>query len=50
MRHQKLRVRVWEAADVVDAVLRNYNRLSDEIKTQLPLKRIWVLQESSAAM
>lgn len=41
--HQHMRVRVWEAADLIEAVLRNYDRLPDEIQTQLPLKRIWVL-------
>lgn len=43
LKNQHLRVRVWEATDVVDAVLRNYDHLSDDIKAQLPLKRIWVL-------
>ncbi|NMH93499.1 restriction endonuclease [Pseudonocardia bannensis] len=46
LRHQHLRVRVWEAADVVEAVLRTYDRLPDGIKTQLPLKRIWVLSNA----
>lgn len=46
LRHQHLRVRVWEATDVVDAVLGNYDRLPDEIQTHLPLKRIWVLSNA----
>jgi hypothetical protein len=32
LRHRHLRVRVWEANDVVDAVLGNYDRLPDEIQ------------------
>jgi restriction system protein len=45
LRHQQLRVRVWEATDVVDGVLRTYDRLPEEIRAQLPLKRIWVLSD-----
>lgn len=45
LRHQHLRIRVWESNDVVDAVLRTYDRLPDDIRSQLPLKRIWVLAE-----
>jgi restriction system protein len=36
-------VRLWAADEVIDAVLENYNRLSDETKSELPLKRIWTL-------
>jgi restriction system protein len=34
---------LWDQGDVVDAVLQNYERLDDEIKAELPLKRIWVM-------
>lgn len=46
LRHQHLRVRVWEAGDVVDAVLRTYDSLPEETRNRLPLKRIWVLSDS----
>lgn len=46
LRHQHLRVRVWQAPDVIEAVLRNYDLLPDEIKNQMPLKRIWVLSDA----
>jgi restriction system protein len=46
LRHQRLRVRVWEATDLVEAVLRTYDRLPEEIRAKLPLKRIWVLSDS----
>jgi len=36
-------LRLWDQGDLVDAVLDNYERLDDEIKAELPLKRIWVL-------
>jgi restriction system protein len=47
LKNQHLRVRVWEASDVVDAVLRTYDRLPEEIRTKLPLRRVWMLSDSS---
>lgn len=46
LKNQHLRVRVWEAADVVDGVLRTYDRLPEEIRTQLPLRRVWMLSDA----
>ena len=42
------RIRLWDQGDVVDAVLQNYERLDDEIKAKLPLKRIWLLVNDDA--
>lgn len=42
------RIRLWNQGDVVDAVLQNYERLDDEIKAELPLKRIWVIVNDEA--
>jgi restriction system protein len=36
-------IRLWDQGDVVDSILQNYERLDDEIKAELPLKRIWVM-------
>ncbi len=36
-------VRLWDADNLVEAVLRNYDRLPEEIRSELPLKRIWAL-------
>jgi restriction system protein len=36
-------IRLWGQGDLVDAILANYEKLDDEIKAELPLKRIWVL-------
>ena len=36
-------IRLWDADDVIDDVLENYERLPDDIKAELPLKRIWTL-------
>jgi restriction system protein len=46
LKTSRLQVRVWEAADVVDVVLANYEQLPEEIKTALPLKRVWIPQNA----
>jgi restriction system protein len=42
------KIRLWDQGDIVEAVLQNYERLDDEIKADLPLKRIWVLVRDEA--
>lgn len=41
--HKRFSIRVWEAADVVDAVLETYEDLPEDIRADLTLKPIWVL-------
>jgi restriction system protein len=41
-------IRLWDQGDVVDAILQNYERLDDDIKAELPLKRIWIMVEDEA--
>jgi len=36
-------VRLWDANDLLISVLRNYDRLPEELQSELPLKRIWAL-------
>ncbi|MBA8792808.1 restriction system protein [Friedmanniella endophytica] len=43
LHNQKLRVRLWEAPDVVEAVLSRYDQLPEDIRVKLPLKRVWTL-------
>lgn len=43
LKNQQMRVRVWEAADVVEALLRTYDRLPEEIRTVMPLRQVWML-------
>ena len=43
LRSQFFRVRLWDADDLLDAILRNYDRLDEEYRIDLPLKRIWSL-------
>ena len=45
LRSQFFRVRVWDADNLLDAVLRNYDKLSEELRADLPLKRVWSLVE-----
>ena len=35
-------VRLWDATDLIESVLKNYERLPEELQSELPLKRIWV--------
>lgn len=36
-------IRLWDADDLVEAVLRHYDQFSEDLKADLPLKRIWTL-------
>lgn len=36
-------VRLWDDRHLVDAIYRNYARLPAKIKTELPLKQVWML-------
>jgi restriction system protein len=36
-------VRLWDAGDVVAALLEHYDRLPADLRAELPLKRIWAL-------
>ena len=40
------RVRLWDAGDLLNAILANYDRLSEAIQAELPLKRIWAMAVS----
>lgn len=47
-RRQFFRVRLWDAGELVVKVLNNYEKLSEELRTELPLKRIWALVPEEA--
>lgn len=36
-------VRVWDSGDLLEAVLRSYEKLPDSLQAELPLKRLWAL-------
>ena len=42
-------VRLWDSRDLVEAIYRNYERLSAEIQAELPLKRVWMLVAEESA-
>ncbi|HYE05721.1 MAG TPA: restriction endonuclease [Planctomycetota bacterium] len=38
-------IRLWDAGEVMSNLLRVYDRLSDDFRAELPLKRIWMLAD-----
>ena len=46
---QRLRVAVWDAEELVDRLLKHYEVLPDSIKEVIPLRRTWVIDESTTA-
>ena len=36
-------VRLWSAADFVNAICRNYERLPEQVQNDIPLERVWTL-------
>ena len=44
-RHQRTRIRIWTAEDLLDQLFDVYPQLSDELKNKIPLQRTWILEE-----
>lgn len=44
--NQFFRVRLWGQKEIIQELLLNYDKLEDEIKADIPLKRIWSLSLS----
>lgn len=40
-------VRLWDADDVIDGVLQNYEALPSDIRAEIPVKRVWTLVEEA---
>ena len=40
-------IRLWDQDKIVDELMRNYEKFSDSIKAELPLKKIWTLIEET---
>lgn len=38
-------IRLWDQGDLLNEVLTHYEQFDDELKAELPLKRIWTLVE-----
>jgi len=42
-------LRLWDASDIVENVLRYYEKFPEELRADLPLKRIWVLVQEEGS-
>jgi restriction system protein len=40
---QYFKIRLWDSDDLVQMIQDNYDNLSEDIQSELPLKRIWIL-------
>ena len=47
IRTDRLSMRVWSADDILDQLFEVYDRLPDETRASIPLKRAWVLNEEA---
>ena len=36
-------VKMWDSDDLIEQLIQNYENLSDEVKSEIPMKRIWTL-------
>jgi len=41
--NQFFRVRLWDQKDLIEQLLKHYDKLDDDIRADLPLKRIWTV-------
>lgn len=46
---QFFRVRLWDRKDLIDELLEHYERLDDDLRAELPLKRIWTVAEAESS-
>ena len=42
---QFFRVRLWDQDELIDQILEHYEKLDEDLRTDLPLKRIWTIAE-----
>jgi restriction system protein len=47
LRNQFFKVRVWSADELIEALMRTYPALDDDLRAELPLKQIWALVEEA---
>jgi restriction system protein len=43
---QFFRVRLWDQNALIDQILENYDKLDEDLRAELPLKRIWTVAQS----
>ncbi len=46
---QFFKVRLWDQNDLIDEFLANYDKLDEDLRAELPLKRIWTVAEAEEA-
>jgi len=44
---QRFNLRVWDANDLIESIFKNYAALPPAIKSRLPLRQIWILEEEA---
>lgn len=44
--NQFFKVRLWSQKEIIDEFLKNYDKLDEEIKAEIPLKKVWALSIS----
>ena len=37
------KVRLWDQNDLIDQFLMNYDKLNEDLRAELPLKRVWAV-------
>src|SRR5699024_3137918 len=42
---QFFKVRLWDANKIIEEIFDNYEKLSNETKAEIPLKRVWMLHK-----
>jgi len=47
IRTDRLSIRVWDAEEVLDHLFGVYDRLPDDVRVRIPLKRAWVLDDET---
>lgn len=40
---QFFKIRLWDSKTTIQEISNNYEKLSDEIKSKIPFKRVWML-------
>ena len=44
--HQFFQVRLWDSDAVIEELLNVYDKLDDDLKAEIPMKRVWALTVS----
>ncbi|MBF8984571.1 restriction endonuclease [Lutibacter sp. B2] len=42
---QFFKVRLWDSKNIIEEIFANYENLSDKIKAEIPLRRVWMLND-----